>query len=291
MQQALLTNHARPNLAEPYVSVCGSAFWAKLWLSCVMLSRVWGIMLNAAEIVIIALWPETASAALLRSQTDIGDWPGGQFQIGVILASGVLLALTLALYGLSVLSFLSWQWKAHGTVSALTGAQRFIAQPVALGAWFVPLVNLVVPYLTIRELWRTSDPEVERGATSATAQPQRFAPARRARVTTWWILFWGMLIARAGAWQASRQASDLGDWVMACWFELSASALTALAAGQAVRMIGEITERQSERYANLQLQQRHRAEAVRQAQGRVIPLFSAAAAPPSAGEGKSNIEH
>jgi hypothetical protein len=247
-------------LAGLYASARSSAFWAKFWLGGIIGSRVMSIGLNAAEIVLIALWPDTVTAALLRSEVNISGMPGGQLQIGVLFVSGLLLVFTMVQYVLSTLTFLRWQWNVSSNVPALTGTPPVIAPRWAVGSWFVPLVNFVVPYWATKELWRTSDPDVVTESLPSVARPLRFEQVSASLIVKWWVLFWGMLLARAWAWHYTRQAQDLGDWVMACWFELTASALTALAAWWAMNLVSEITERQEERFNNLVLRQRHQAE-------------------------------
>ena len=262
MQPAVSFQHPSP-LAGLYASARSSAFWAKFWLGGIIGSRLMSIGLNAAEIVLIALWPDTVTAALLRSEVNIGGLPGGQLQIGVIFVSGLLLVFTMAHYVLSTLTFLRWQYNVSANVSALTGKRPAITPRWAVGSWFVPLANFVVPYWATKELWRTSDPDEVAEGLPTVAQPLRFEQLSSSLIVKWWVLFWGMLLARAWAWHYTRQAHDLGDWVMACWFELMASALTALAAWWAMSLISGITERQEERFNNLLLQQRYRAEAAR----------------------------
>jgi hypothetical protein len=263
---------------EGYTSSRVSAFWTKLWLSAVMLSRLAGIALNAAEIVVISLWPEVAEASLVRGQINIGAMPGGKAQIFVIFASGLLLIATLALYVLSAFWFLRWLRLAYGNLSVLSQEPRWLSAGRAVAIWFVPLANLVVPYWVFKELWRLSDPEIGLAELAPEAQPLQFMHAGQSLITTWWLLFLGAVAARAWSWFFSRQAIDLGDWVLACWFELSASALTLLSAVWAIRVVREITERQDERFANLQLWQKRRAEATAVAQGFVVSLSKSAPA-------------
>ncbi len=270
MQPAVSFQNQQP-LAGLYASARSSAFWAKFWLGGIIGSRLMSIGLNAAEIMLISLWPDTVTAALLRSEVNIGGMPGGQLQIGVIFVSGLLLVFTMPHYVLSTLTFLRWQWNVSGNVPALTGTQPAIAPRWAVGAWFVPLANFFVPYWATKELWRTSDPDEVAEDLRATAPPLRYEQVSSSLIVKWWVLFWGMLLARAWAWHYTRQARDLGDWVMACWFELMASALTALAAWWAMHLVSEITERQEERFNNLLLQKRQRHEAAVRAKNAATP--------------------
>jgi uncharacterized protein DUF4328 len=67
----------------------------------------------------------------------------------------------LSLLGLAVIvMWLVWQYRAQANIRVLVQGTRF--HPVAaVGAWLVPVVNLVGPPLAMRELWRASDTERE----------------------------------------------------------------------------------------------------------------------------------
>lgn len=73
--------------------------------------------------------------------------------------------------------WLIWQYRAHANVRALVPGTRF--RPLyGLVSWVIPGLNLVLPLLAMRELWRASNPDVE--------------DWRRARTTAllwlWWLL-------------------------------------------------------------------------------------------------------
>ena len=56
----------------------------------------------------------------------------------------------------------------------------------AIGGWFIPFANLVIPFLTVRETWRRSDPAAIRGRGGSTSTGMLWA---------WWLLFIGGYIA------------------------------------------------------------------------------------------------
>jgi hypothetical protein len=59
----------------------------------------------------------------------------------------------------AVVTWLTWQGRAHANLSRI-GASGLRFRPAsAVASWFVPLVNLVLPFMAMRELWRASDPE------------------------------------------------------------------------------------------------------------------------------------
>jgi hypothetical protein len=61
----------------------------------------------------------------------------------------------LALLGAG-LAWLLWQHRAHANLRALGARGLRFTPGWAVGWWFVPLANLFMPYLAVRELWRAS---------------------------------------------------------------------------------------------------------------------------------------
>ena len=87
------------------------------------------------------------------------------------------------------LTFLFWQWRAYRNLWALCGRQPEFDSGLVMVCWFVPLVNLVVPYLRMKELYEGSLPSGEDGATFGVMQ---------------WM----------------------GNWCLGLWWELSVSSVS-----------------------------------------------------------------
>ncbi len=87
---------------------------------------------------------------------------------------GVLAALRLLTLVGTAAAFVTWLVLARRNAVRLGGAPRW-APAWAVGGWFVPVANLVIPYLVVRDVWRASDPSDE----PAVTVPE--APVRR-----WW---------------------------------------------------------------------------------------------------------
>jgi hypothetical protein len=58
-----------------------------------------------------------------------------------------------------VVSWLMWQHRAHANLRALGASDLKYTPGWAVGWWFIPFAFFVVPFLTMRELWKASDPE------------------------------------------------------------------------------------------------------------------------------------
>ncbi|HKZ05971.1 MAG TPA: DUF4328 domain-containing protein [Methylomirabilota bacterium] len=113
-------------------------------------------------------------------------------------------------------AFLAWMHRAYRNLPAL-GASRLGYSPRwAVGAFLVPVLNLVHPYHVVRELWRESHVDPADVGTSLSASLIRW----------WWVLF---------------VASVLADPVVG---RLAEAAVGRLEAGGRLELlvIGEMTE-------------------------------------------------
>ena len=72
--------------------------------------------------------------------------------------------------------FLVWLYRANANVRAL-GADDMMGSPgLGIGWFFVPLANLVMPYMTVRDIWRAS------------VRPRDWQAERApAAILLWWI--------------------------------------------------------------------------------------------------------
>jgi hypothetical protein len=59
----------------------------------------------------------------------------------------------------TAIAWLLWQYRSHGNLRALGATGLSYTPGWAVGWWFIPFANVVLPYLTVRELWKASDPE------------------------------------------------------------------------------------------------------------------------------------
>jgi Domain of unknown function (DUF4328)/Protein of unknown function (DUF2510) len=56
-----------------------------------------------------------------------------------------------------------WTWRSAHNARALGRTGARLAPGWAIGAWFVPLANVVLVYILVSDLWRSSDPDVAPG--------------------------------------------------------------------------------------------------------------------------------
>jgi hypothetical protein len=102
----------------------------------------------------------------------------------ISLAAIIVGSITAALW-------LAWQYRAHANLRRLGAEGMRFTPAVAVVAWLIPGVNLIVPFLALRELWRASDPE---------AGPQAWRATPTSPVVFLWWVGWlgGVLLAFAG---------------------------------------------------------------------------------------------
>ena len=125
------------------------------------------------------------SAATLAGGIDVAD----PAMLGALLQLAQLL-----LFLAAAIAFLCWLYRASANAHAL-GATDLIVKPGwSVGWFFVPLANLAMPYVAVRDLWKAS------------ARPRDWQAERApAAIALWWALW--LLTGISGA-AGFRLASD-----------------------------------------------------------------------------------
>ncbi len=95
----------------------------------------------------------------------------------------------------SGLAFLLWLHTAHRNLTALAVRDLKFTPGRAVGGFLVPLVNLVMPVLVLRELWRGSAPQSFPGASTPGSRTKQDAPVTCELVGWWWAAFMVMVLA------------------------------------------------------------------------------------------------
>lgn len=135
--------------------------------------------------------------------------------------------------------FIVWIFRTAKNNEALgRDAPRF-GPGWSIGAWFIPLANLVIPVLIAQDLWRGSD----------AATPRAAGDWRRASgswlVASWW-LFWVLSFVRYFAGGTRVENGSLDDIERSNVVALVGVGLTAVAAVLAVCVVRALTRRQLE---------------------------------------------
>jgi hypothetical protein len=150
----------------------------------------------AAQSLLIAMSAWNARDAFLAydrslaSMTAFQQWASADdlFALMTFLSAPTRLALAVLV--------IVWSWKAHRAAAGLGAGPRRWASGWAIGGWFIPFANIVIPKLVLSE--------TERIATTPRAGRRLAADWHGRKVsalgTAWWVLFVvsGLLITWAG---------------------------------------------------------------------------------------------
>ena len=100
--------------------------------------------------------------------------------VGVVgLAFVVVAGLMIAVFVLTII----WQWRLAKNHQLLGRPDTAFGPGWAIGAWFIPLANFVIPILQLRDLWKGSAPGLPRGS------PVWKRQSTGALLWVWWGLF------------------------------------------------------------------------------------------------------
>ncbi len=161
------------------------------------------------------------------------------------LEAGQALTNAVSIWALLVTAvpFLVWLHRASGNARAL-GIENLPTSPgLAVGYWFVPFMNLIMPPKVVADLWRASAAEAEPETWQDAAVPSW--------IILWWLLFVmahfiGMMARALGS-----KANDLAGVELLIWAD-SARGLCWIASGiLAILIVREIDWRQRQRAALL----------------------------------------
>lgn len=190
----------------------------------------------------ISLLAEALSLAFppLTDDQEFGDNPIGA---AIMLIIFLLALVELIIYLTTVVFFLMWLYRAYDNLRAFDRWRRLNYSPGwAVGSFFIPFVNLVVPYRAVKEVWQKSGPPDE--ALLSEPGPPAWFPI-------WW-LFW-LLAAFAGNISMRASFNENVPESTATMISIVASALSIVAAVFAYLVVDAIDKRQEETSGKLEL--------------------------------------
>jgi hypothetical protein len=152
----------------------------------------------------------------------------------VVTMLGVFGVVSLAI----VVCFIMWFFRAAKNNEVLGRTRPRFGPGWAIGGWFIPLANFVIPVLIAQDLWRGSDPSVPRG------DDRWKIGSRSALVGWWWATFvLGRFSFFIGSGEVENVAADLRR---SAYGAIVGQLLTIAAAILAILVVRRITERQEE---------------------------------------------
>jgi len=169
---------------------------------------------------------------------EVMDATAGLFYLGY----GCIGLLYLPVILTCVVLFCVWVYRANKNVRTL-GAQGMEYSPGwCVGSFFVPILNLVIPYKAVREIYQASDPE---------ADPMSWKNSLVSPVVGWW---WGLWILSGilGQMEFRMAMSNVANvLVMGAWLGVLSGALAIPNALLAIRVVRSIHDRQERKAANM----------------------------------------
>ncbi|MCH8273531.1 MAG: DUF4328 domain-containing protein [Armatimonadetes bacterium] len=146
----------------------------------------------------------------------------------------------------TVVLFFIWFYRAYYNLAALRVSGRKYAAGWAVGWWFIPIANLILPYNIAKEIWQASD-------------PQDLAPEgnawRRNSVTpllgVWWLVWIVSHFADSGYLMATVAAVTIEEMIAASNIGTVTDVIDMLSALLALSVVRAITARQEQKMARL----------------------------------------
>jgi hypothetical protein len=181
-----------------------------------------------ATIVRWLLWANALGAALeivVRWRRGFDPYYIDEAELWMILAQ-------LALFVGTAIAFLVWLYRAEVNARALGAQDMMVGPGWAVGWFFVPLCQLVMPFLAVRELWRAS-------ATPRDWQLGAWSPF----IALWWACWLGTMITGNIAFALSR-VDDYGALVAADFMGMVSAVFTIPSAILLAWVVGRIQEMQ-----------------------------------------------
>jgi hypothetical protein len=153
--------------------------------------------------------------------------------------------LELIIYVTTVVFFLMWLYRSYNNLRAFNSKIPLDHSPGwAVGSFFVPFVNLAVPYRAVKEVWQMSWPADE---------TLLYAPSPPATFTFWWT-FW-LLSSFAGNISTRMSLSDNVPENVATTVSIIYGGLHIIAAVFAYFVVDAIDKRQEETSRKVNLEQ------------------------------------
>lgn len=211
-----------PAFTPPFASAHTRASIVKVLLIVYAISS--GLLL-LSEALSIAIPP-------ISEEQEIADNPAG---IVIALVIFLLAIINIILYLTTVVFFCVWLYRSYDNLRAFGNRPLGHSPGWAVGSFFVPIVNLFVPYRAVKELWQRSVPESE----SFLSEPD--VPAW---LSIWW-LFW-LLASFAGNISIRASFNQNVSLETSTIISIVAAALSIIAAVLAYLVVDEIDKRQEE---------------------------------------------
>jgi len=225
------------------------ALWTTILLAANVLFDIIQVGFESLQLFLISPHPETAPAALSDNDADISEMPGGILQLAVLMHGGVAAIFNLLVLIAAIIVFLIWEHRANSNLRPLGVPRPEFSSRWAVGSWFVPFLNLVVPFQIVRYIWRKSDPDTVKANGGFGAWND--SGAGELTLKAWWGFWIATGIVGRFSDRISRRAKELSEHELATWAGIFAAILAIIAALLAISVVRGVNARQEERYKRL----------------------------------------
>ncbi|HEX8117701.1 MAG TPA: DUF4328 domain-containing protein, partial [Pyrinomonadaceae bacterium] len=201
-------------------------------------------------VVLFALYVVVALAAVAANVAQLALPPvvlaaaeegGEQLTLGDLFQFIIALA-TLCVFVALVVAFCLWLHRAAKNLRALGNKNMEHSPGWAVGSFFVPFVNLVVPYKAVKEVWLKSDPSAHIEEGVMFTAPSSTPPL----VLGWWIAWLVSNFLGRLSWRL-QDNSTLGTHDFVVGVDIISDLANVVAAVLAVLVVRGIDRRQAER--------------------------------------------
>lgn len=193
---------------------------------------------------LLGLFCILAIAALAGQVDQVGDWRVLKQQ-GIRAIEDLPTRNTLSdwiyllVWSATVVVWCLWQFRAQENLFALGVGNLRFRPGWAVGWWFVPFANFAMPYLTMRELWKASNP----AAGSIDWSKERTTP----KLWLWWGGFLAVVVLFGAGFGVIADDPTVDGLIRASTYFLVASVVTILNAVLAILIVRDVDQRQEEK--------------------------------------------
>jgi hypothetical protein len=187
--------------------------------------------------VVSHLLSDASSGNLIRLRSDVAAGQTSDNQTSVIAIVELVAFITAGV------CFTVWFHRAYSNLLRLGATTTRYTTGWAIGAWFVPVLNLWRPKQIANDIWRGSDPHHPR------QQPSWGEPVSPL-LWLWWgafLVLWILNGAAAQEWNSAAQAATVHSIRSATGLDIASEAVSIIAAGLAITVVLTLRRRQIER--------------------------------------------
>jgi hypothetical protein len=198
---------------------------------------VWvlGLLVLAALALVGVLAAEANELHYLRGIRDRGSFLPEELPSDEGLAAASFIYLVVIIP--TIVMWLVWQHRAHRNLTALGSSNVRFKPGWVVGWWFIPVANFAVPYLTMRELWKASDP----ASGAIDWRGVKTTPV----LWLWWGAWVGAVALGSISFTIGINATVIDDLVTSEYYSMGQTVVTIGAALLGVMLVRDVDRRQA----------------------------------------------